>query len=147
MDIVIRAAILFVFVVLVMRVGGRRELSSLTPIDLVLLIVLGDLIQQGVTQDDYSVTGAMIAVATIAGLQIFSSYLTYRFRLARRVLDGDPIVVMQDGNVIERNLKRERMTVDDLAEEARLNQIGSFDEVAWAVLEASGQISFVKKQG
>lgn len=147
MDIVIRAAILFVFVFLVMRVGGRRELSSLTPIDLVLLIVLGDLIQQGVTQDDYSVTGAMIAVATIAGLQIFSSYLTYRFRLARRVLDGDPIVVMQDGNVIERNLKRERMTVDDLAEEARLNQIGSFDEVAWAVLEASGQISFVKKQG
>ena len=99
------------------------------------------------TQNDNSVTGAMIAVATIAGLSVFTSWLSFRFRAARRVLEGDPIVLVQDGNVIEHNLKRERMTEAELTEEMRLNQIGSLDEVAWAVLEASGHISFVKKQG
>ena len=146
MDIVVRAVVLFAFVFLIIRVSGRRELSSITPIDLVLLIILGDLIQQGITQSDNSVTGAMIAVATIAAMQVFASYLAFRFRFARRVLDGDPIVVVQDGRVIERNLRRERMTEDDLAEEARLNDIASFDEIAWAVLEPTGQISFIKKQ-
>jgi uncharacterized membrane protein YcaP (DUF421 family) len=100
-----------------------------------------------VTQNDNSVTGAMIAVATIAGLSVFTSWLSFRFRAARRVLEGDPIVLVQDGNVIEHNLKRERMTEAELTEEMRLNQIGSLDEVVWAVLEASGHISFVKKQG
>jgi len=147
MDIVVRGIVLFLFVYLVMRVSGRRELSSLTAVDLVLVIVLGDLIQQGITQDDYSVTGAMIAVGTIAGMQVFASWISFRSARARRVLEGDPIVVIQDGNVIERNLARERMTAEELSEEMRLNQIGSIDEVAWAVLESNGQISFVKKQG
>ena len=147
MDIVFRAVVLFLFVFLVMRVSGRRELSSLTPFDLLLLVIVGDLIQQGVTQNDYSVTGAMIAVGTIAGMTVLISWLSFRSRAARRVFEGDPIVVVQDGNVIERNLRRERMTKDDLAEEMRMNQIGSLDEVAWGVLEPSGHISFVKKQG
>jgi uncharacterized membrane protein YcaP (DUF421 family) len=147
MDIVFRAILLFAFLLLVMRVSGRRELSSLTAFDLLLLVIVGDLIQQGVTQSDNSVTGAAIAVATIAGLSVFTSWLSFRWRGARRVLEGDPIVLVQDGNVIERNLKRERMTEDELTEEMRMNQIGSLDEVAWAVLEVSGHISFVKKQG
>ena len=147
MDIVLRSIVLFLFVYLVMRVSGRRELSSLTAIDLVLVIVLGDLIQQGITQDDYSVTGAMIAVATIAGMQVLASWISFRSARARRVLEGDPIVVVQNGNVIEHNLARERMTAEELAEEMRLNQIGTLDEVAWAVLESNGHISFVKKQG
>lgn len=147
MDIVFRAVVLFAFLLLVMRVSGRRELSSLTPFDLLLLVIVGDLVQQGVTQNDTSVTGAMIAVATIGGLSVLSSWLAFRWRGARRVLEGEPIVLVQNGNVIEHNLRRERMTTEELAEEMRLNQIGSLDEVAWAVLEASGQISFVKKQG
>ena len=146
MDIVFRAVVLFAFLLLVMRVSGRRELSSLTPFDLLLLVIVGDLVQQGVTQNDTSVTGAMIAVATIGGLSVLSSWLAFRWRGARRVLEGEPIVLVQNGNVIEHNLRRERMTTEELAEEMRLNQIGSLDEVAWAVLEASGQISFVKKQ-
>jgi uncharacterized membrane protein YcaP (DUF421 family) len=147
MDIVLRAVVLFLFVFLVLRVSGRRELSSITPIDFVLLIIVGDLVQQGITQDDSSVTGAMIAVATIASMQVLASYLSFRFRAARRALEGDPLVVMQDGNVIEHNLRRERISEEDLAEEARMNQIGSFDDIAWAVLEPNGSISFIKKQG
>jgi uncharacterized membrane protein YcaP (DUF421 family) len=145
MDIALRALALYVFITLVMRILGRRELSSLAPSDLVLLIVLGDTIQQGLTQDDYSVTGAVIAVATIAALQVLTSWLAFRSRRARRVIEGEPIVLVQDGKLIEKNLHRERMTADDVAEEMRMNEIASFDEVGWAILESNGTMSFVKK--
>src|SRR4051812_13160742 len=145
MDVALRALFLYAFVIFVMRVIGRRELSSLSAVDLVLLIVLGDAIQQGLTQDDYSVTGAVIAVSTIAALQVGSSYLSFRSERVRRVMEGNPIVVIRDGELLERNLKRERMTADEVAEEMRVQQIASFDDVQWAILENNGQISFVKK--
>jgi uncharacterized membrane protein YcaP (DUF421 family) len=145
MDIALRAIALYVFVFAVMRVLGRRELSRLAPFDLVLLIVLGDAIQQGLTQTDYSVTGAMIAVATMALLQVASSYGSFRLPRVRRVLQGDPLVVLQDGRLIERNLRRERLTAADVAEEARQQQIGSLENVQWAVLEPNGRISFIQK--
>lgn len=145
MDIVLRAIVLYAFVVFVMRVIGRRELSSMTPFDLVLLIVLGDAIQQGLTQDDYSVTGAMLAIATIAALQVLTSYLSYKSRRARKVFEGEPIVLVERGELVERNLKRERMTPDEVAEEMRQQQVGSLDEVEWGILEANGTISFIKK--
>ena len=145
MDIVLRAIALYVFVVFIMRVIGRRELSSMTPFDLVLLIILGDAIQQGLTQDDYSVTGAVLAIATIASLQVFTSYLSYKSRRARKVFEGEPIVLVERGELVERNLKRERMTADEVAEEMRQQQVGSLDEVEWGILEANGSISFIKK--
>jgi uncharacterized membrane protein YcaP (DUF421 family) len=145
MDIVLRAAFLYAFVIVVMRVIGRRELSSMTPFDLVLLIVLGDAIQQGLTQDDYSVTGAVLAVATIASLQVFTSYLSFRSSRARKVLEGEPLVVIDHGEIVQHNLKRERMTEDEVAEEMRQQQISSLDEVEWAIIESNGSISFIKK--
>jgi uncharacterized membrane protein YcaP (DUF421 family) len=145
MDIAIRAIVLYVFVVVVMRVVGRRELSSLTAVDLVLLIVMGDAIQQGLTQDDYSVTGAVIVISTFAVLQVASSYLGYRFKSVRRVLAGPPVVLVDNGELVRANLKRHRLTRDDLAEEMRLQQIASFGDIRWAVLEANGHISFIER--
>jgi uncharacterized membrane protein YcaP (DUF421 family) len=145
MDIALRAVFLYAFVVFLIRVMGRRELSSLSPIDLVLLIVLGDAIQQGLTQDDYSVTGAVIAVSTIAAVQVLISYVSFRSRRARRVLEGEPIVVVQGGKLIERNMKRERITEDELAEAMRKQQIAAVDSVAWGILESDGTISFIPK--
>src|ERR671923_800151 len=133
MDIALRGIVIFWFLVFVTRVMGRRELSSLSAFDLILLIVLGDAIQQGLTQDDYSVTGAIIAVSTIAALQVGVSFLRYRVDFLRPLLGGLPIVLVQDGRPIDGNLRRERLTVDELAEQARLQQIGSLQDVAWAV--------------
>jgi uncharacterized membrane protein YcaP (DUF421 family) len=144
-DIVLRGIFVFFALYVLMRVIGRRELSKLEPFDLILLIILGDAVQQGLTQDDYSLTGSMLAIVTIAVLQIGVSFLNFRFPRLRPVLNGEPVVVVQDGKPIERNLKRERLTLDDLAESARLQGIGSLDEVAWGVLETSGSISFIKK--
>ena len=145
MDIALRASVLYVFVFVVMRTMGRRELSRLAPFDLVLLIVLGDAIQQGLTQSDNSVTGAIIAVSTIALLQVGTSYFSFRLPLVRRVLEGEPLVILQDGKPIERNLRRERLTADDIAEEARQQQISSLEHVQWAVLEPNGKVSFIQK--
>jgi uncharacterized membrane protein YcaP (DUF421 family) len=146
MDIAIRAIVLYVFVFGLMRIVGRRELSNLQPFDLVLLIIIGDALQQGLTQSDYSMTGAFIAVGTFALLQVGTSYLNFRVRKSRPVLQGHPIVVVQDGKVIDENLHRERITVEELAEEARLQQISSIEDIRWAVVETSGNISFIPKQ-
>jgi uncharacterized membrane protein YcaP (DUF421 family) len=146
MDIVLRAALAFGFIFFLTRVVGRRELSSLEPFDLIMLIVLGDLVQQGVTQSDYSVTGLVLAAGTIALLQVGVSYLNFRFKRLKVVLEGEPMVLIEDGRVVERNLARERLTRDELLERARQNQIWSLDDVRLAVLETSGQISFIPKQ-
>ena len=145
MDLALRAVFLYAFVLLLMRVTGRRELSTLSAVDLVLLIILGDAIQQGLTQDDYSVTGAVIVVSTIAALQVGTCYLTFRSRGARRVLEGEPVVIVQDGKLIERNLKRERLTEDEVAEEMRAQQIASVEDVEWGILETNGTMSFIPK--
>jgi uncharacterized membrane protein YcaP (DUF421 family) len=147
MDIVLRAIVVFFFLFVLMRIIGRRELSSLQPFDLILLIILGDAVQQGLTQDDYSLTGALLAIGTIAVLQVLVSWIGFRFPRSRPVLEGTPIVVVQDGDVIERNLARERLSVDEIREAARLEGIGHLDQVQWAVLETSGKISFIKKSG
>jgi uncharacterized membrane protein YcaP (DUF421 family) len=145
MDIALRGIVLYIFIVFVLRVIGRRELSSLSAIDLVLLIVLGDAIQQGLTQDDYSVTGALVAVSTIALLQLASSYASFRSPRVRTVIEGDPIVVVQDGKPVPANLRRLRLTTDEVAEEARGQGIGSLSDVQWAIAEPSGTISFIQQ--
>lgn len=145
MDLAIRATVLFFFVFLITRIIGRRELSSLEPFDLILLIVMGDAIQQGLTQDDYSVTGAFIVVGAFAVLQVAVSFVGYRFKPLRSALDGEPIVLVQDGKPLERNLKRERLTLEEVLVEMRQQQVSSIDDVAWAVLETSGKISIIPK--
>jgi uncharacterized membrane protein YcaP (DUF421 family) len=145
MDIVLRSIAIFVFILLLMRVLGRRELSSLEPFDLVILVVIGDFVQQGVTQQDYSVTGAVLAVGTLGVLTVFVSWLSFRFPRLRPALDGRPIVLVEDGKPIEGNMKRERITIDELAAAARIQQIDSLGKVKWAVLETGGQISFIEK--
>jgi uncharacterized membrane protein YcaP (DUF421 family) len=145
MDIVLRGVFVFAFLYVLMRMIGRRELSTLEPFDLILLIVLGDAVQQGLTQDDYSLTGAFLAIGTIAILQVAVSYANFRFPKLRPVLDGEPIVVVQDGKPIEKNLKRERVTIEDLTAAARRQSIAKIEDVQWAVMETSGAISFIKK--
>jgi uncharacterized membrane protein YcaP (DUF421 family) len=145
MDVILRAACAFFLIFLLTRIVGRRELNSLEPYDLILLVVLGDLVQQGVTQSDYSVTGMVLAVGTIALLVVTVSYISFRFPRTRPILDGEPIVVIQHGKILDSNLRRERLTRTELAEEARMQQIGSLEDVSWAILEKSGQISFIQK--
>jgi uncharacterized membrane protein YcaP (DUF421 family) len=143
---VIRAALMYLFLLFITRVVGRRELSTLEPFDLILLIVLGDLIQQGVTQSDYSFTGLMLAAGTIAIMQTSVSWIGYRSpNKAGLVLEGEPIVIVQDGKCLDRNTSRERIRKEEVLEAARKNGIGSLDEIEWGILETSGEMTFIQK--
>jgi uncharacterized membrane protein YcaP (DUF421 family) len=145
MDLVSRTVVIILFVFLLTRVVGRRELSSLEPFDIILLVVVGDLVQQGITQADDSVTGTTIVLATVALLTVGLSYLSFKVPRLRPLLEGEPIVLVIDGEPIDRNLRRERLTMDDLLAEARAQQIASLGNVRFAVLETSGKISFLTK--
>ena len=143
MDIVIRAAAVFFLLLLVTRVVGRRELNTMEPFDVILLVVVGDLVQQGVTQDDYSLTGAALVVSTLTLLTVLTSLASFKVASLRPVLEGEPLVLLEHGRPIDRNLRRERLTVEELAAEARQQQIASLDGVRLAVLETNGRISFL----
>jgi uncharacterized membrane protein YcaP (DUF421 family) len=145
MDLVLRTIVVFAFILIVTRIIGRRELSGLEPFDLILLVVLGDLVQQGITQSDYSVTGALLVIGTLAVLTILVSTLSYRVRPLRPVLEGEPMVLVENGRPIERNMRRERLSIEEVAAEARLQQIESLQDVRWAVLETNGRISFIQR--
>jgi uncharacterized membrane protein YcaP (DUF421 family) len=145
MDLVFRAAVVFAFVFLVTRIVGRRQLSQLEPFDLILLVVIGDLVQQGVTQSDESVTGALIVISTIALLSFAVSWVSFRSRKLRLVTEGEPIVLVQNGRVIERNMRRERITREDVEEEARRQQITSIADLRWAILEDDGGITCISR--
>ena len=145
MDVVLRAVVVFFFLLFLTRIVGRRELSSLEPFDLILLIVIGDLVQQGVTQSDHSLTGAILAAAAFGVLTVAVSYVSYRFVRLRPAIEGEPLILLQDGEPIGRNLRRERIMLEEVAAAARQQGIASLDEVQWAVLETSGRISFLRK--
>jgi uncharacterized membrane protein YcaP (DUF421 family) len=145
MDLVVRSVVIFFFVFVLTRLLGRRELSSLEPFDVILLVVIGDLVQQGITQNDDSVTGTLIVLSTIGLLTVGVSYVNFRIRRLRPLLEGEPLVLVEDGRVIERHLARERITIEDLTSQARLQNLASLEDVRFAVLETSGQISFIKR--
>jgi uncharacterized membrane protein YcaP (DUF421 family) len=145
MDIVLRAIAAFALVFLLCRVTGRRELSTLEPFDLILIVVIGDLVQQGVTQSDMSFTGLVLAVGTFTVLSIGISWLSYRFKAMRKLLEAAPLVVVEHGKPVERTMRAERLTLEELAEAARMQQVASLDDVEWAIIEPTGQISIIPR--
>jgi uncharacterized membrane protein YcaP (DUF421 family) len=146
MDVVIRAGVAYVFIIFILRAIGRRELSSLGASDIVLLVVMGDLVQNGVTQSDQSMSGVFLAISTFAMLTVAVSVMTFKSRRARTLIEGQPLILVQEGKPIEKNLRTERLLVDDVAEEARAQGLESIDEIKWCLLEPSGSMSFIKKQ-
>ena len=145
MDLVIRAVVVFFFIFLVTRIVGRRQLGEMEPFDLILLVVLGDLVQQGITQSDQSVTGTLVVISTISLLSVAVSWASFRFKALRLATEGEPIVLVHDGQPIARNMRRERITLVDLQEEVRQSQIASIADLQWAILENDGRISCIGK--
>jgi uncharacterized membrane protein YcaP (DUF421 family) len=147
MEIVLRSTAIFFFLWILTRSLGKRELAEMTAFELVLLVVLGDLIQQGVTQSDTSVTGAVLAVSTIGLWVMVFSTVSYRFKGARQALESFPVIVVRDGEVQAEALRLERVTIDEVCDEARQQGIADLRDVRLAVLESDGRFSFIKGHG
>jgi uncharacterized membrane protein YcaP (DUF421 family) len=145
MEIVVRAAVLYLFVWLIVRCTGKRELAEMTAFELVLLVVMGDLIQQAVTQQDTSIVGGMLAVSTIGFLIVVTSYVSWRFKGTRQVIEGVAVVIVRDGKPLENILRLERVTVDEVLSGARNQGIADLAEVRIGVLEADGKFSFLTR--
>ncbi|MCW2773518.1 MAG: hypothetical protein JWN91_1844 [Nocardioides sp.] len=142
MEIVIRALVVFVFLWLVTRAVGRSTLGELSTFELLLYVTMGDLVQQAVTQQDYSVTAGLLAVGTFALLTVALSWVQWRFPKVRPVVTGRPVLVFRDGQPVEEGMRRQRLSVADLLVAAREQGIRRTSEIEYAVLEADGRISF-----
>lgn len=147
MEIVLRAVAVYVVLWLLLRVMGKRELAEVTAFELVLLVVLGDMVQNGVTQEDMSVTGSALAISTMGLLAVGTSVVNHRLPRTRPYLEGRPSVVVRDGQVIDEVLRLQRITHDELHEAARKQGIGDLADVRWGIVEPDGRFSFVQRSG
>jgi|tagenome__1003787_1003787.scaffolds.fasta_scaffold19836789_1 uncharacterized membrane protein YcaP (DUF421 family) len=147
MEIIARATVIYFFLWLVTRGVGKRELSEMNAFELILLVTMGDLIQQGATQHDTSLTGAGLAVGTLALWILVFAYLSYRFKSFRSVVKGVPVVVVRRGRPIEEVLAVERVTLAEVCQEARNQGIDDLATVEIGILEPDGKFSFLKATG
>jgi uncharacterized membrane protein YcaP (DUF421 family) len=142
MEIVVRAVVVFAFLWLVTRAVGRSTLGELSTFELLLYVTMGDLVQQAVTQQDYSVTAGVLAVGTFALLTVSLSWVQWRFPRTRPLVTGRPILVFADGAPVEEAMRRQRLALADLLVAARQQGIRTTSQIEYAVLEADGRLSF-----
>ena len=147
MDIVIRASIVFVMLFVLLRIIGKRQLGQMTPFEFVGLIVLGDFVQQAVTHSDFSITAAMLAVMTFAFWSLVFAWLSYRSKWARGMFESQPRVLVRDGKILDESRAHDLLPEEEILSEMRLAGIEKLEQVKWAILEPSGKISFIKKDG
>jgi uncharacterized membrane protein YcaP (DUF421 family) len=145
-ELVYRAAVVYMFLWFITRVIGKKELGSMSPFELVVLVTMGDLIQQGVTQEDYSVTGAMLVIGTFTLMLVFFSTVSFRFRRTRPLLEGMPVVVVQDGTMRDDVMAYERVDRDELFQALREQGIDDLSKVRFGVLEPDGKFSFFTEE-
>jgi len=145
MDIVLRASVIFFLLFVLLRLYGKRQLGQMTPFEFVALVVVGDFIQQAITHNDFSITAGVLAVATFGFWSLVLGWISYRSDTMRRLLEGQPRILIQDGKLLDKILERDKITEAELLSEMRLAGIARIDEVQWGILEPSGKISFLKK--
>jgi uncharacterized membrane protein YcaP (DUF421 family) len=147
MDAVIRAVAVYVFVWLVFRIAGQRTLSDATTFDFVLLLIIAEATQQALLGEDFSLTNAFLVITTLVGIDILMSLLKERFPRVDRAMEGEPVVIVENGRPIEKRMMRARVDRGDVLEAARrLQGLERMDQIKYAVLEPSGGITIVPKE-
>ena len=147
MESVIRGAAVYLILVVIMRISGRRTLAEATPFDFILLLIIAETTQQALLAEDFSITNAVLLIVTLIGIDIFFSYLKRWSPLASRLLEGTPTVLIRDGEIDRRALKRSRVEETDILVSARqIHGLENLDQVKHAVLETDSGISIVPKE-
>jgi uncharacterized membrane protein YcaP (DUF421 family) len=141
----IRGAAIYLFLLIVLRITGKRQVGQLAPFDLILLLVLSNSVQNAMIGNDTSIVGGCITAATLIGMNYFVGFLTYRSKWLEGLVEGRPIRLIHDGHIDERNLHKVRMTVHELNAALRAEGLGCVDDVQIAILENTGKISVVAR--
>jgi uncharacterized membrane protein YcaP (DUF421 family) len=147
MELVIRAAVMYAFLWAVTRAVGRSTLGELSTFQLLLYVTMGDLVQQSITQQDYSLTGAAVVVSVFALATVGLNWTQWRFPRLRPLVNGLPVIVVRNGQLVERSLRQQKLSDDDLAAAARQQGIRDLGSLELAILEADGKISFFQREG
>lgn len=142
---VLRGVAIYLLVMLLVRVSGKRAVGQFTPFDLILLILIGNAVQNGINGGDNSLTGAAIMATTLVALNYVVAFLTSRSRAAEKVVEGVPVVLARDGRLFAQVLRRELISEADFREALRMNNLDDVEDVALALLETNGNISVVPK--
>lgn len=147
MDSVLRAATIYIALMIIMRVAGKRSLAQITTFDFVLLLIIGEATQQALLGQDFSMTNAIIVIVTLVGLDIGLSLLKRRSKTIDRVLDDVPLVIVEDGVALKDRMAKARVDEEDVLSAARhLQGLERLDQIRYAVLERSGGISIIPKK-
>lgn len=142
--IVLRTGVIYLVVLIGVRLSGKREVGQMTPFDLTLLLLLSNSVQNAMTGPDTSLLGGVVAAATLLVLNYFVAYLSGGNRRFRRFIQGQPSLLVHDGQVIPEHMARERVSMDELQRALREHGIATCNDVALAVLEVDGSISCLK---
>ncbi|HZV22140.1 MAG TPA: YetF domain-containing protein [Luteimonas sp.] len=142
----LRAVVIYAMVMVMIRVSGKRAVGQFTPFDLVLLILIGNAVQNGLNGGDNSITGAVILAGCLIALNYAVAFLTSRFQRVEHIVEGVPKVIARDGVIFHDQLRRELVSLDDFHEALRMNNLADCDDVALALLETNGSISVVPKE-
>ncbi|NKQ10832.1 DUF421 domain-containing protein [Pseudomonas sp. SST3] len=144
MDSVLRAAAIYLIVLIVFRIAGRRTLSDLTTFDFVLLLIIGEATQQALLGDDFSVTNAAIVIVSLVGFDIALSLTKRRSLWFAKIIDGEPIIIVEHGQMLGYRAKKARIDESDILEAARNSQgLERLDQIKFAILEKDGKISII----
>ncbi len=144
MESVLRGAAIYVFILLIVRLSGRRTLAQMTPFDLVLILIVAETTQQALLGDDFSIINAIILILTLFTLDIGLSYVKRFSPAVDKWLDGSPTLLVADGKPVAEALQRSRIGMDDVMEAARkVHGLERLDQIKYAVLETAGDISII----
>ncbi|MGH7470404.1 MAG: DUF421 domain-containing protein [Longimicrobiales bacterium] len=143
METVLRVTFIYVFLMIALRIIGKREFGQLAPFDLVVLLLIPELFQQALLRDDFSLTNAVVGVSTLFVLVFATSLVSYRSPRMSRILEGVPIVLVQHGQLVEPNLTRERISPEEVLAAVNRDGLEQLAQVKWAILGADGKISVI----
>jgi uncharacterized membrane protein YcaP (DUF421 family) len=143
MEMVIRVAVIYVFLMVGLRLMGKREFGQLSPFELVTLLLIPEILTDALTAGDSSLTAALTSVSTLLVLVFLTSVLAYRSPTFGRWTEGEPQVLMQDGHLVPSAMHRERVSPEEILAEMHKVGLERLDQVKWAVLETDGRISFI----
>ena len=147
MESVIRALVIYFFLLLIFRVGGKRTLSQTTPFDLILMLIISESVQEAIIGEDHSLTNAFVIIITLVTLDIGLSYVKQYAGKAKRILEGEPLLLVEHGKLLQEPMRKARIDDDDILEAARLvHGIGKLEQIKYAILEVDGNISIIPQE-
>jgi len=147
MNPVYRGVIIYLFLMLMFRLSGKRTLAQTTPFEFVLLLIISEVTQQALVGEDFSITAALILISTLIGTDLFFSLIKQRFKKLEKITEGVPLIILKDGKVLEKQIKKTRVQEDDILEAGRnLHGLERLDQMKYAVLEIDGTISIIPNE-